>query len=41
MIDPSLEKIYDIILSIFLGIVLVIMFDQLFDKPRIVNIFKN
>lgn len=39
MIDPNIEKIYDIILSIFLGICFVLLFDQLFEKPRIVNIY--
>lgn len=31
--------LYDIVLSIFLGIIFVILFDQLFDKPRIINMY--
>jgi len=31
--------LYDILLSVFLGIVCVILFNQLFDSPRVVNIY--
>ena len=31
--------LYDIMLSIFLGIICVILFDQLFDSPRIINMY--
>lgn len=41
MIDPNIERIYDIILSIFLGIILVLLFDKLFEKPRIVNVYMD
>jgi hypothetical protein len=39
MIDPDTTYIYNIILSIFLGIILAIMFDSLFEKPRIIDIY--
>lgn len=41
MIDPNVEKIYNIILSIFLGIVVVMIFNQLFDSPRVITLYKN
>jgi hypothetical protein len=39
MIDKKTEYIYNIILSIFLGIIIALAFDSLFDKPRIVDIY--
>lgn len=39
MIDKKTEYIYNIILSIFLGIILAFAFDSLFDKPRIVDVY--
>jgi hypothetical protein len=39
MIDKSTENIYNIILSIFLGIIFVILIDQCFEKPRIFDIY--
>ena len=39
MIKPEIEKIYDIILSIFLGIMLILFFDKIFDNPRIITIY--
>lgn len=39
MIDKKTEYIYNVILSIFLGIILAVAFDSLFDKPRIVDIY--
>ena len=41
MIDPTIESIYNIILSIFLGIIMVVLIDQLFKKPRIITIYKH
>ena len=35
------DEIINIILSIFLGIICAILFDQLFEKPRIINIYKD
>lgn len=40
MIDPDLESMYDILLSLFIGMMLILFFDQMFDKPRIVNVYK-
>ena len=40
MIDEKMENIYNIILSIFCGIFLVIIFDSFFNKP-ITNIIYN
>lgn len=39
MIDKKTEYIYNIILSIFLGIILALAFDSLFDKPRIIDVY--
>jgi hypothetical protein len=39
MIDPTTNYIYNIMLSIFLGIVLALVLNSLFDKPRIVDIY--
>jgi hypothetical protein len=39
MIDKHTENIYNIILSIFLGIIVAIAFDSLFDKPRIIDVY--
>lgn len=39
MIDQKFEYLYDIILSIFLGILCAVLFDNMFEKPRIVNIY--
>jgi hypothetical protein len=30
---------YDIIISIFFGILFIVLMDQLFEKPRIINIY--
>ena len=40
MIEKNKEHIYNITLSIFFGIVVAILFDKLFEKPRIINIYK-
>lgn len=40
MIDPNIEYIYNIVLSLFAGTLLVVLLDQLFDKPRVINIYK-
>lgn len=34
MIDPDTEHIYDIILSIFLGIMIVLIMNSLYDEQR-------
>lgn len=39
MIDKDTEYIYNIILSIFCGIVFSILVNQCFEKPRIFNIY--
>jgi len=41
MIDKKTEHIYNVILSIFLGIIIAIAFDSLFDKPRIIDVYVN
>lgn len=41
MIDKYTENIYNIILSIFLGIILVMIFDKLFDRPRVINLYES
>lgn len=39
MINPETEKIYNIILSIFLGVVIAFAINSLFDSPRIINVY--
>lgn len=39
MISKENENLYNIILSIFFGILFVILLDQCFDKPRIFNVY--
>lgn len=41
MIDEKTDHIYNIILSIVLGIILVLLFDSLFIKPRVINIYMD
>jgi len=41
MIDPVRDNIYNIILSIFLGVVLIIAFNFLHDSPRTVIILSD
>lgn len=41
MIDPHTEHIYNIILSIVIGILIVLFIDQLFDKPAVIEIDKE
>jgi len=41
MISKENENLYNIILSIFLGILFVILLDQCFDKPRIFNVYAD
>lgn len=38
MIDEKTEYIYNIILSLILGVIVVLFFDQLFVTPQIVKI---
>ena len=38
MIDPKTEHIYNIILSLILGIIIVLFINQLFDTQQIVKI---
>lgn len=40
MIRPDIENVYDIILSIFLGIMFVLFFDKMYENPRIITIYK-
>lgn len=35
------QNLYNVMLSLFLGIICVILFDQLFDKPRVITIYKK
>lgn len=39
MIDSKVENIYNIMLSIFLGIIIVLLIDQLYEKPITVNLY--
>ena len=39
MIEKHLEELYNIILSIIVGIISVYLIDMLFEKPRIVNVY--
>ncbi len=41
MISPEMENVYNIVLSIFLGIVLVLIFNKLFNNPRTITIYKK
>lgn len=36
MIDKQMESYYDIMLSIFAGVILIIMLDQFFEKPYMI-----
>jgi hypothetical protein len=38
MIDKIMEPYYDVLLSIFLGIFLIIMLNYMYDSPRIIII---
>jgi hypothetical protein len=40
MIDPQMENIYNIILSLILGVVVAIIFNQVYDTPCIANVYK-
>lgn len=41
MITKENEYIFNIILSLFLGIGCIVLFNGLFDSPRIINIYKT
>lgn len=41
MIDPKIEYIYDIILSLFIGIIIAIVFSQLFENPIVLIVYKK
>jgi len=41
MINPEMECIYNIILSIILGVTLAIIFNQLYDMPCITSVYKK
>jgi hypothetical protein len=41
MIEPNMEHKYNIILSIFLGIVIIILIDQNINKPIVATIYKK
>ena len=41
MIDPKTNSLYNKILSIFLGIVVVLFINKLFRKPRVVIIYEK
>ena len=36
MINPETEHIYNIILSIFMGIIVILIIDQMFESPPII-----
>ena len=38
MIDKNMEPYYDIILSIFIGIIFILVLNSLYDMPRIIVI---
>ncbi len=38
MIDKTIEIYYDIMLSIFLGIVLILILNSFYDSPRVIII---
>ena len=41
MINKETEYIYNIILYIFLGILIALSIDNMFEKPRIYNVYKK
>lgn len=41
MIDKNMEPYYNIILSIFLGILSICVLNSLFDKPRTIVMYKQ
>lgn len=41
MIDQITERYYDIMLSIFMGIVLILILNSFYDSPRVIIIDKN
>jgi hypothetical protein len=41
MIEKHLEEMYNIIISILIGIISVCLIDMLFERPRIINIYGN
>jgi len=41
MIDLKYDNIYNIALSIFLGIIIVVLLHNMFTHPRIANVYKD
>lgn len=41
MIDPVMDHKYNIILSIFLGALLIVILNQLFNKPVVAFVYKK
>lgn len=41
MITKENEYLFNVILSLFFGIMFVIMSDKLFDSPRVITLYKN
>jgi len=41
MTNKNCEKPYNILLSLFVGVMLALFIDSLYTKPRIVNIYKK
>lgn len=41
MIEPKAERVYNIIFSLFLGIIVVLFFGQLVTRPRVVEVLVN
>lgn len=39
--EMTQEYVYNVLLSIFLGILIVLIFDQLFERPRVIYIYKD
>jgi hypothetical protein len=41
MIDKICEPYYDIMISIFFGVMIIIIINQLYDQPRTVEIYRD
>lgn len=41
MIDKSKENLYNIIFSLFLGVLVVIIINNFFESPRVIEVYKK
>ena len=41
MIDKTMEPYYDILINIFMGIIIVLILNSLYDQPRTILVKKN